>query len=151
MLDEAAAEQQIPRQIANQRELRRHGQIGSARPSLADGTGDQPGVAGQIPDRRVDLQQRDFHVLRYSPAPLAEAITRGASQGVASRTRRLLASTVVRSLNTGMTTDRSGSAGTAPSERSGCMETQNVPHLLIFAPNWLGDAVMSLPAIADLR
>jgi heptosyltransferase II len=31
------------------------------------------------------------------------------------------------------------------------METQNVPHLLIFAPNWLGDAVMSLPAIADLR
>jgi heptosyltransferase-2 len=30
------------------------------------------------------------------------------------------------------------------------METQNVPHLLIFAPNWLGDAVMSLPAIADL-
>jgi heptosyltransferase-2 len=31
------------------------------------------------------------------------------------------------------------------------METQNLPHLLIFAPNWLGDAVMSLPAIADLR
>jgi heptosyltransferase-2 len=31
------------------------------------------------------------------------------------------------------------------------METQNVPHVLIFAPNWLGDAVMSLPAIADLR
>jgi heptosyltransferase-2 len=31
------------------------------------------------------------------------------------------------------------------------METQNVPHLLIFVPNWLGDAVMSLPAIADLR
>ena len=31
------------------------------------------------------------------------------------------------------------------------METKNVPHLLIFAPNWLGDAVMALPAIADLR
>jgi heptosyltransferase-2 len=31
------------------------------------------------------------------------------------------------------------------------MEFENVPHLLIFAPNWLGDAVMALPAIADLR
>ena len=24
-------------------------------------------------------------------------------------------------------------------------------HLVILAPNWLGDAVMALPAIADLR
>ena len=24
-------------------------------------------------------------------------------------------------------------------------------HLLILAPNWLGDAVMALPAIADVR
>jgi heptosyltransferase-2 len=31
------------------------------------------------------------------------------------------------------------------------MEFENVPQLLIFAPNWLGDAVMSLPAIADVR
>src|SRR5436190_20076613 len=34
------------------------------------------------------------------------------------------------------------------------METQNVPYmnrLVIFAPNWLGDAVMALPAIADVR
>jgi lipopolysaccharide heptosyltransferase II len=31
------------------------------------------------------------------------------------------------------------------------MEFENVPHLLIFAPNWLGDAVMALPAIADVR
>ena len=34
------------------------------------------------------------------------------------------------------------------------METENVPHLnrlVIVAPNWLGDAVMSLPAIADIR
>jgi heptosyltransferase-2 len=30
------------------------------------------------------------------------------------------------------------------------MEFQNVPHLLILAPNWLGDAVMALPAIADV-
>jgi heptosyltransferase-2 len=31
------------------------------------------------------------------------------------------------------------------------MEFENVPQLLIFAPNWLGDAVMALPAIADVR
>lgn len=34
------------------------------------------------------------------------------------------------------------------------METENVPHLnhlVIVAPNWLGDAVMALPAIADIR
>ena len=27
----------------------------------------------------------------------------------------------------------------------------SVPRLVVFAPNWLGDAVMSLPAIADVR
>ena len=69
--------------------------------------------------------------------------------GTAS-TRRMIVSTVVRSLNTGMTTDRSGSAGTARPECSECMESRNVPHLLIVAPNWLGDAVMALPAIADV-
>ena len=31
------------------------------------------------------------------------------------------------------------------------MEFENVPQLLIFAPNWLGDAVMALPALADVR
>jgi heptosyltransferase-2 len=30
------------------------------------------------------------------------------------------------------------------------MEFANLPHLLIVAPNWLGDAVMALPAIADV-
>jgi heptosyltransferase-2 len=29
--------------------------------------------------------------------------------------------------------------------------TPTVPRLVVFAPNWLGDAVMALPAIADLR
>ena len=70
-------------------------------------------------------------------------------RGTAS-TRRMIASTVVRSLNTGMTTDWSGSEGTARPERSGCMEFRNVPQLLIVVPNWLGDAVMALPAIADV-
>jgi lipopolysaccharide heptosyltransferase II len=63
----------------------------------------------------------------------------------------MIVSTVVRSLNTGMTTESSGSGGTARSERAGDIEIKNVPHLLIFAPNWLGDAVMALPAMADLR
>jgi len=34
------------------------------------------------------------------------------------------------------------------------MESRNVPHmdrLVIVAPNWLGDAVMALPAVADIR
>src|SRR4051812_6089760 len=66
-------------------------------------------------------------------------------------TRRMIVSTVVRSLKTGMTTERIGSAGIARIERAGDIEIETVPHLLIFAPNWLGDAVMALPAIADVR
>ena len=34
------------------------------------------------------------------------------------------------------------------------MKTDTVPqmsHMVILAPNWLGDAVMALPAIADVR
>ena len=69
-------------------------------------------------------------------------------------------STVVRSLNTGMTTDSSGSAGAGG--RAGLfIGNRTVPHqppgvrreppVVIFAPNWLGDAVMALPAIADVR
>src|SRR5712691_148053 len=30
-------------------------------------------------------------------------------------------------------------------------DKQTVNRLVIFAPNWLGDAVMALPAIADVR
>src|SRR5687768_13737653 len=77
-------------------------------------------------------------------------------RGTAS-TRRMIASTVVRSLNTGMTTDNSGSEGTARSGPAGFMEFENVPYaaagvkrLLVMAPNWLGDAVMALPAIGDV-
>ena len=29
--------------------------------------------------------------------------------------------------------------------------TAGRPHVLVVAPNWLGDAVMSLPALADIR
>src|SRR6266508_1717994 len=62
-------------------------------------------------------------------------------------TRRTIASIVVRSLYTGITTDRSGSV---------LIIGKNTPYhtmnrLVILAPNWLGDAVMALPAIADVR
>jgi heptosyltransferase-2 len=66
----------------------------------------------------------------------------------------MIASTVVRSLNTGMTTDSSGSAGTARVARGAVMEPGTVPQLnrlVVVAPNWLGDAVMALPAIEDVR
>jgi heptosyltransferase-2 len=70
----------------------------------------------------------------------------------------MIVSTVVRSLKTGMTTDSSGSAGTAGAERGTLIEAGKVPHalgpgkrLVVVAPNWLGDAVMALPAIRDVR
>lgn len=63
----------------------------------------------------------------------------------------MTASTVLRSVNTGATTDRSESEATARAVRSVIMEFEKVPQLLIFAPNWLGDAVMALPAMADVR
>src|SRR4051812_4988181 len=80
----------------------------------------------------------------------------------------MISSTVVRSLYTGITTESSGSTGNVRPERPDCMETQTVPYahkggnrgafgeaavrrLAVIAPTWLGDAVMSLPAIADLR
>ena len=73
----------------------------------------------------------------------------------------MISSTVVRSLYTGMTTESSGLAGsgagravdidaeTVPQPRG--PESQVTARLLIFAPNWLGDAVMALPAIVDVR
>src|SRR5215510_11374537 len=77
--------------------------------------------------------------------------------GTAS-TRRMISSTVVRSLYTGMTTDSSGLA-VRGGRRAVDIDVETVPHpaamspvrLLVFAPNWLGDAVMALPALADMR
>ncbi len=64
--DEAGTQQQIARQVADERQLRRDGEVGAPRARLADGVGNQPRVAAQVADRRVDLQQRNFHsVKRY--------------------------------------------------------------------------------------
>ena len=59
--DKAGAEEQVARQVAYQRELRRHRQVGASGRRLAHRVGDQRGVAVQIADGRVDLQKGDFH------------------------------------------------------------------------------------------
>ena len=76
----------------------------------------QPRVAGDVADRRVDLQQRDLH--RW----LARR-----------RARPARASIVVRSFVTAF------------------RPYHTMKRLVILSPNWLGDAVMALPAIADVR
>src|SRR3954454_4249010 len=81
-----------------------------------------------------------------------------------ARTRRMISSTVVRSLNTGMTTESSGSARTTRERELTIVEAEPyhsgaapgnrpalVTRLVVFAPNWLGDAVMALPALADVQ
>ena len=76
---EAGAEQEIARQIADQRELRRGREVGAGRDAVPERVEDQPRVAGEIADRRVDLQQRDFHVavggrrVRPAHASIADA------------------------------------------------------------------------------
>ncbi len=59
--DEIAGQQQIARQIADERQLRRDGEIGAPAPGLARRVGDQARVALEIADRRIDLQECDLH------------------------------------------------------------------------------------------
>ena len=58
---EARAEEQVARQVADQRELGRGGQIGVGGRGDLQRLENQSCVAGEIADRGVDLQQRDFH------------------------------------------------------------------------------------------
>ena len=44
-----------------------------------------------------------------------------------------------------------GSSGADVRTTAMGIDRENVAHLALFAPNWLGDAVMALPAIADVR
>src|SRR5262245_59075496 len=106
---------------------------------------------------------------RISPVPSFEpsSTTMSSMRIRTARTRRMISSTVVRSLYTGITTDRSGFGGRLRSRRLRFMELETVTQastvgnvtdafsqvkrLAVFAPNWLGDAVMSLPALADVR
>ena len=57
---------------------------------------------------------------------------------------------MVRSSTTSMT---SGGLGSSADGRvtASSIDRENVAHLAVFAPNWLGDAVLALPAIADVR
>ena len=58
---ESVAEQQIARQVSDERQFGRHGQVGALRARVAERVEDEPRVAGEIADRRVDLEQRDLH------------------------------------------------------------------------------------------
>jgi heptosyltransferase-2 len=74
----------------------------------------------------------------------------------------MIASTVVRSLYTGITTESSGLGGTGVARADDIdagqkgtttvrrCEAKVIDRLLVLAPNWLGDAVMALPAIANV-
>src|SRR5262245_9445169 len=97
---------------------------------------------------------------RISPEPSFDpsSTTMSSMRSGTASTRRMISSTVVRSLYTGMTTDNSG-LGESGGRRPVDIEVESVPHpaamspnrLLGFATNWLGDAVMALPAIADVQ
>src|SRR5205814_407174 len=52
-LDEFGAEQQVARQIADERQLGRHGEVGSGGCGAAECVENQPGIAGEVADRRV--------------------------------------------------------------------------------------------------
>ena len=59
--DEGSAEQQIARQVSDERELRRHGEVGALSARFARRVRNQPGVAREVADEWIDLQERDFH------------------------------------------------------------------------------------------
>src|SRR6266850_530329 len=61
--DEAVAQQQIARQIANQRQLRRGGEVDAGGRRLSKRLEDQTRIALQIADGGIQLQQRDLHVV----------------------------------------------------------------------------------------
>src|SRR5262249_24854387 len=90
---------------------------------------------------------------RISPDPSFEpsSTTISSMRSGTASTRRMISSTVVRSLYTGMTTESSGSGG-SDGGRGAAIGAKNGPQRLVgLAPNWLGDAVMALPALANVR
>ena len=59
--DEPVAQQEIARQVADQRQLRCDGEVGAEARRLAGRIDDQTAVAVQVPDGGIDLEQRDLH------------------------------------------------------------------------------------------
>ena len=55
---EALVHQQVARQIAHQRQFRRHHQVGALACACARTADDQRGVPGQVARRRIDLEKR---------------------------------------------------------------------------------------------
>ena len=60
---ERGAQEEIAREVPDERELRRHRQIGAGVGRGAERVHDQRPVALEIANGRVDLQQRDLHVV----------------------------------------------------------------------------------------
>ena len=58
---EGRAEEQVARQIADERELGRDGQVGAQAAGLAHRVRNHSSIAGEVADERIDLQERDFH------------------------------------------------------------------------------------------
>src|SRR5262249_22293045 len=59
--DERRVEQQVARQIAHERQLRRDGQVHAGAGGRACAFGDEPRVAREVADGRVELEKGDFH------------------------------------------------------------------------------------------
>jgi heptosyltransferase-2 len=68
---------------------------------------------------------------------------------VKASAQRTISSIVVRSGDRGMTTETTGSS--EPAKPANAAPNHTAASMVIVAPNWLGDAVMALPAIADVR
>ena len=58
---EAGVQQQVARQVADQRQLGRHGQRGADARAAAECFEDEAGVAREVADGGIDLKKRDLH------------------------------------------------------------------------------------------
>ena len=117
---EAGAEQQIARQVADQRQLRRDREIGAAAPP--------PARSASRISRALPARSPTVGLICSSAIFTVDSDSRGSAR----RTVALVHAPAQHD-------DR----------RYASHRTCN--RLVILAPNWLGDAVMALPAIADVR
>ena len=63
--NERRLEHQVLGWIAGDRQLGKANHVGARGAGAPDPVDDQAGVAGQVADRRVDLRERDPHVLNF--------------------------------------------------------------------------------------
>ena len=89
-LHETPAQEQVSREVADERELGRGGEIGAGRGGGPERVENQPRVAREIADGRVHLQQRDLHAgpEGASARPLGSIVVRSFVTGLFDRTTR---------------------------------------------------------------